>query len=407
MSMVIVGASLSGAMAAETLRSEGFEGSVVMIGQEPELPYERPPLSKGYLLGTEEIESAFVHPESWYTENSIDLRLSTSVTAVDRDAKTVTLSSGEQLNYDKLLIATGARPRRLDLGAGDVRYLRQMSDSRSLKEALRLGAHIVVIGSGWIGLEVTAAGRTHGAQVAVVEKDSLPLRRVLGDDLGAFYRDLHLSHEVKFHFGRSVASVSDNAVVLDDGTSVPADVIVVGVGVEPATELAAQAGLAVDNGITVSPSLQTSDPDVYACGDVANWFNPVVGVRMRVEHWENARQSGMAVARSMLGKPTTYDWIPYFYSDQYDVGMEYSGHVGPEGYDRVVFRGDLAAREFIAFWTRQGRVLAGMNVNVWDVQDDIRALVKAGFSGTSVDLDRLADPKVPLADLLGVTHPSA
>lgn len=398
MAFVIVGASLAGANAAETLRTEGYAGDIIMIGDEPEPPYERPPLSKGYLLDNQDLESAFVHPSSWYKEHAIGLRLSTSVTALDPGAKTVTLSSGEQLSYEKLLIATGARPRRLDL-AGDVRYLRNMEDSRSLKSALKPGTHVVVIGAGWIGLEVAAAARTRGAQVAVVEMDSLPLRQVLGDELGALYRDLHASHDVTFHFGRSVASSSDRAVVLDDGTSIPADLIVVGVGVAPAAELAAQAGLEVDNGIVVSESLQTSDPDVYACGDVANWFNPLVGARMRVEHWENARQSGMAAARAMLGQPVSYDWIPYFFSDQYDVGMEYSGWIGADGYDRVVFRGDPDQREFIAFWVKDGRVLAGMNVNVWDVHDDIRALVAAGYSGKAVDLMKLADPQAPLGDV--------
>lgn len=396
---MIVGASLAGVNAAETLRTEGYTGDIVMIGDEPERPYERPPLSKGYLLGDKELDEAFVHPASWYSEQRIDLRLSTTATTLDPGAKTVTLSSGERIDYTKVLLATGARPRQLDLG-GHVRYLRTMDDSKVLKQELKPGARVVVIGAGWIGLEVAAAGRKHGAHVTVVETDSLPLRKVLGDELATFYRDVHESNHVAFHFGRKVASATDAAVTLDDGTLLPADLIVAGVGIAPATELATGAGLTVGNGIVCDRSLRTSAENVYACGDVANWQHPLIGERIRVEHWENARQSGMAAARSMLGQDVSYDWIPYFYSDQYDVGMEYSGYVKPDWYPQVVLRGSLESREFIAFWVRDGRVLAGMNVNVWDVQDDIRTLVKAGFSGTQVDLSRLADPQAPLGELL-------
>jgi len=397
MAFVIVGASLAGANAAETLRAEGFTGEIVMVGEEVELPYERPPLSKGFLLGNQALEEAFVHPAEWYQEKGISLYLSTRATALDVAAKQLTLSSGEQLGYEKLLLATGARPRPFDLAGA--RYLRVMQDSREIKELLTEGRRVVVIGAGWIGLEVAAAGRTHGAEVTVVELDRLPLRRVLGDELAEFYRDVHVDKGVTFHFGHSVTAADGESVTLDDGTVIAADVLVAGVGVVPNTELAEGAGLTVDNGIVVSESLETSAADVFACGDVASWRHPSLDTNVRVEHWENARQSGMAAARAMLGQSVTYDWIPYFYSDQYDVGMEYSGYVGRDGYDTVVYRGDRQAREFIAFWVKDGRVLAGMNVNVWDVQDPIRALIKAGYEGKSVDLDRLADPDVPLDQL--------
>jgi 3-phenylpropionate/trans-cinnamate dioxygenase ferredoxin reductase component len=397
MAYVIVGASLAGANAAETLRAEGFTGEIVMVGEEAELPYERPPLSKGFLLGNQALEETVVHPAEWYQEKEIRLHLSTRATALDVAGKRVTLSSGEQLGYEKLLLATGARPRPFDVAGA--RYLRVMQDSQDLKELLTQGRQVVVIGAGWIGLEVAAAGRTHGADVTVVELDRLPLRRVLGDELAEFYRDVHVDKGVRFLFGRSVASADGNSVTLDDGTVIPAEVIVAGVGVAPNTELAQDAGLAVDNGIVVSESLETSAKDVFACGDVASWSHPLFDTHIRVEHWENARQSGMAAARAMLGQPVSYDWIPYFYSDQYDVGMEYSGYVGHNGYDSVVYRGDPQAREFIAFWVKDGRVLAGMNVNVWDVQDHIRALIKAGYEGKSVDLDRLADPDTALDGL--------
>ncbi|HCT80474.1 MAG TPA: FAD-dependent oxidoreductase [Micromonosporaceae bacterium] len=403
MAFVIVGASLAGVNAAETLRSEGYTGDLIMIGDEPEPPYERPPLSKGYLLGNQERSSVFAHPFDWYRENAVDLRLGQRVTAVSLDAHTVTLSSGDSVGYDKLLLATGASPRRLNVAGVDqshVRYLRTLADSEALRAQMRLGLHVAVIGAGWIGLETAAAFASNGAQVAIVEMEQLPLQRVLGNEVAAVFRDLHLAHGVKFHFGQSVDSISSSAVVLSSGDSVPADLVIVGVGVTPNISLASEAGLAVDNGVTVDAGLQTSHPDVYACGDIANWPHPLIGVRLRVEHWENARQSGQTVARSMLGLPTSYDWIPYFFSDQYDLGMEYSGWAAPNGYDSVVFRGDVAAREFLAFWVKDGRVLAGMNVNVWDVHDDIRALISAGYSGKPVDLERLADPQVPLGELL-------
>ncbi len=397
MTIVIAGASLAGVNAAETLRSEGFTGPIVMIGSEPDLPYERPPLSKGYLLGNDELDSVFVHPAQWYQDHDIELRLSTTVTAIDPAGKTVTVDDGAQIGYSKLLLATGARPRRLDL-AGNVFYLRDVRDSQRLKAALRLGAHVAVIGAGWIGLEVAAAARSHGCQVTVIEMDSLPLRKVLGDEVATIYRDLHTSHGVTFHFGRSVAGSGENAITLDDGTIIPADVIVVGVGIQPNTELASDAGLAVDNGVVVSSSLVTSDPDIFACGDIANWEHPLLGTRIRVEHWENARQSGQLVARSLLGQDVAYDWIPYFYSDQYDAGMEYSGWTG-DGYEEVVFRGSAEEREFIAFWLKEGRVVAGMNVNVWDVQDDIRALITASSRGLTVSAADLANPEVALSSL--------
>jgi 3-phenylpropionate/trans-cinnamate dioxygenase ferredoxin reductase component len=398
MAYVIVGAGLAAANAVETLRAEGFTGRIVMVGEEFELPYERPPLSKGFLLGNQALEEAFAHPPEWYQEKEISLYLSTRATALDAQGKRLTLSSGEQLSYEKLLLATGARPRPVDVPGA--RYLRVMQDSRELKERLTPGRRVVVIGAGWIGLEVAAAARTHGAEVSVVELDVLPLRRVLGDELAGFFRDVHADKGVTFHFGRTVATADDTSVTLDDGTVIPCDLIVAGVGVVPNTELAEDAGLAVDNGVAVSESLETSVKDVFACGDVASWSHPSLGTRIRVEHWENARQSGIAAARAMLGQAVSYDWIPYFYSDQYDVGMEYSGHVGRDGYDSVVYRGDPRTREFVAFWVKDGRVLAGMNVNVWDVQDPIRALIKAGYEGRTVDVAGLSDPDTPLDRLL-------
>jgi 3-phenylpropionate/trans-cinnamate dioxygenase ferredoxin reductase subunit len=409
---VIVGGGLAGAKAAETLRAEGFDGRVVLIGDETERPYERPPLSKGYLLGNDPRDSAFVHEASWYSANNVDLLLGVRATDLNLHKRQVTLDGFEPLRYDKLLLATGARPRHLEIPGSDlggVRYLRTLPDADGLVYALKDGARVVVIGAGWIGLETAAAAREHGAQATVVEMAPLPLQRVLGDEVATIYANLHREHGVDLRMSSGIAEFVGSvgalsAVRLADGTEIPADLAIVGVGVLPNTELASAAGLHIDNGIVVDAQLRTSDPSVYACGDVANWHNPALGTSLRVEHWANALNSGPVAAKSMLGQDVTYDEVPYFYSDQYDLGMEYSGYVEPGGYDRVVFRGatdfmDGKAPEFIAFWVKDGRVLAGMNANIWDVQDDIRKLVRAGFAGRAVDLDRLADPNVPIAEL--------
>ena len=406
---VIVGASLAGAKAAEALREAGFAGTVMLIGEEIDLPYERPPLSKGYLLGDAPREGAQVHDAEWYRQQNIELRGGTRVTDLDPAAHTITIDGVAKIHYDRLLLTTGSRVRRLDVPGEDlldVRYLRTQPESDALLDRLRSGARqVVVVGAGWIGLETAAAARHHGASVTVVEMDTLPLRRVLGDEVAAVYANLHREHGVDFRFGAGVREFrgSDGVltgVVLTDGTELPADLAIVGVGITPATELAVAGGLTVDNGIAVDSALRTSDPDVYAAGDVASVLNPLVGKRIRVEHWDNAMNGGPAAARSMAGEDVTYDWVPYFFSDQYDLGMEYAGYVEPGGYDEVVFRGDPASYEFIAFWVKDGRVLAGMNANIWDVQDDIQALVRAGHGGKPVDRARLADPSVPLPDLL-------
>ncbi|MEV4198535.1 NAD(P)/FAD-dependent oxidoreductase [Micromonospora globbae] len=400
---VIVGAGLAGARAAQTLREEGFDGGIVVVGDEPDRPYERPPLSKGLLTGSAEPDSVFVHDAGWYAEHDVDLRTDARAVAVDRSAKVVRLADGEHIAYDRLLLATGATPRDLAAPGADldgVLRLRTLADSRRIAAALVDGAHVVIVGAGWIGLEVAAAARQRSATVDVVETAALPLRRVLGDEIARVFANLHRDHGVIFHFDAEVreirGDVRASSVLLADGTELPADAVVVAVGVRPNTDLAAAAGLAVENGILVDASLRTADPDVHAAGDVANAYHPVLRRRLRVEHWANALHSGAAAARAMLGQPVSYDDLPYFYTDQYDLGMEYVGHAPPGEFDRVVVRGDVAKREFIAFWTAGGRVLAGMNVNVWDVVPQIRRLVAAA---RPVDLDRLADPDVPLDEV--------
>ncbi|MDQ4051100.1 MAG: FAD-dependent oxidoreductase [Actinomycetota bacterium] len=378
MRVAIVGAGLAAANAVDELRSRGHEGSIDVFGQEPHLPYNRPPLSKGVLLGSEDEGSIFVHDEQWYADRSVTLHLDTVVTGLDLDRSYLVVGDDE-LPYDRLLIATGASPRRLpaaDESGVPVAYLRTLEDNRRLRAAFRPGRKVVIIGGGWIGLEVAAAARTAGAEVALVESLDLPLLRVLGPEVAATFADLHRAHGVDLRLGATVESFDEGGVRLGDGSQLTAELLVVGIGVEPNDDLAAAAGLAVDNGILVDERLRASDPHVYAAGDVANHLHPTLGRRIRVEHWDTAIHQGRAAARTMLGGDEVYDRQPYFFTDQYDLGMEYVGSVGPEGYDDVVVRGDPAGTH-TAYWLRDGRVLAGMHVNDWDAIDTIRETVGA------------------------------
>ena len=400
---VIVGASLAGAKAAETLRAEGFDGRVVLIGDEARRPYERPPLSKDYLRGEKDFDAAAVHPAGFYDEHDIDLRTSTTVTTIGPAERSVTLASGEQITWDRLLLATGAVPRRLSVEGADlpgVLYLRSVEDANTLRQAISPSAQVVVIGAGWIGAEVAASARQVGAAVAIVELAAVPLERVLGPEVGAVYRDLHASHGVDLHFGVGVeaivGSTAVEAVRLSDGTVLDATAVVVGVGVTPRVELAEAAGLAVDNGVVVDEHLQTSVPGIFAAGDVANAFHPRYGTRIRLEHWSAALNQGPAAARAMLGQQVSYDRTPYFFSDQYDLGMEYRGWA-PD-FDQVVFRGDPASGAFLCFWLRHGNVAAAMNANIWDAGDAIEALLRGD---RPIDPARLADPEIDLAGLAG------
>jgi 3-phenylpropionate/trans-cinnamate dioxygenase ferredoxin reductase subunit len=404
---VIVGASLTGAKAAETLRSEGFEGHIVLIGAEPHRPYERPPLSKDYLRGEAEREKVYVHPAGFYDENQIELRTGETVVSVDAGRRNLAFAHGERLYFDRLLLATGAKPRRLSIPGSQlegIHYLRSLDDSDALRERLQPGARVVVIGAGWIGCEVAASARQKGLEVTLIHPGSVPLQRVLGPEVGAIYRDIHLEHGVQLSPGQHVECFEGDGRVRRVHTSqgvVECDLVVVGVGVEPAAELAVQAGLAVENGVRVDQYLQSSVPGVLAAGDVANHAHPQLG-SLRVEHWANALHQGPAAARNMLGQDQPYERLPYFFSDQYEVGMEYTGYA--RDWDRVVFRGDVGSREFIAFWLKQGRVLAGMNLNVWDVTEPIQRLIK---QGGVTDEHRLADPDTPLDELAVVEEERA
>jgi 3-phenylpropionate/trans-cinnamate dioxygenase ferredoxin reductase component len=398
---VIVGAALAGAKAAEALREEGFEGRIVLVGDEAELPYERPPLSKDYLRGESPREKARVHPAGFYESHDVELRQATTVAAVDTSASSVELESGERIGYERLLLTTGAEPRRLKVPGAEldgVHYLRELVDADAIAARLERGGRVVVIGAGWIGAEVAASARQKGLEVALVEMAHVPLEHVLGREVGQIYADIHRDHGVELHTGAGLESFEGDGRVervrLADGHTLDCDFVVVGIGVTPRTALAERAGISVDNGILVSKRLETSVPGVFAAGDVANAFHPFYGHKLRVEHWANALNQPQTAAQAMLGKPASYERLPYFFSDQYDVGMEYTGYAAE--WDEVVFRGDPASREFIAFWLKDGRVLAGMNVNVWDVTDPIKALIQ---SRRAIPTDRLGDPDVPLEDL--------
>jgi 3-phenylpropionate/trans-cinnamate dioxygenase ferredoxin reductase subunit len=401
---VIVGAALAGAKAAEALREEGFEGRIVLIGSEPELPYERPPLSKEYLRGEVPREKARVHEDGFYESHDIELRTATTVTALDTGASEVELEGGERLGYDRLLLTTGAEPRRLGVPGAElegVHYLRDLADSDALAARLATGSgRVAVIGAGWIGAEVAASARVKGLEVALVEMAPAPLERVLGREVGEIYGAVHRNHGVECHFGATLEAFEGGGSVervrLGDGKTIDCDFVVVGIGVQSRTALAEQAGLEVGDGILVSKRLETSVAGVFAAGDVANAFHPFYGRKLRVEHWANALNQPATAAAAMLGKEgVAYDRLPYFFSDQYDVGMEYVGYA--REWDEVVLRGDPDAPEFIAFWLKDGAVTAGMNVNVWDVTDAIKALIG---SREKVDVERLRDPAVPLDELV-------
>ncbi|AXT85240.1 ferredoxin reductase [Aeromicrobium sp. A1-2] len=397
--IVVVGAGLAAAKAIETLRDESFEGPITLIGDEIERPYERPALSKDYLQGKMSTEDLFVHPADWYADHKVDTHLGDAAVSLDRQARSVTLVSGETVPYKQLLIATGSRPNTLSIPGADlggVFSLRRVVDSDQIRAGFAEASNLVVIGAGWIGLETAAAARAAGLDVTVLEYAPLPLQRVLGDELATYFAELHRANGVDLRTSVSVTALEGTdgrvtAVRVGD-ESIPADMVIVGIGITPNTEIAAEAGITVDNGITVDERLRTSDPTVYAAGDVARAHNTALEASIRVEHWDNAIRQGQLAAKSMLGQQVAYDWQPYFYTDQFDLGMEYVGCASAE--DHVVIRGDKATGEFIAFWLSGGILKAGMNVNVWDVNDDIRILI-----GKTVDPIDLADSTIALTDI--------
>lgn len=399
---VIVGGGLAGAKAAEALRERGFDGRIALVGDEPIRPYERPPLSKGYLTGDAAADPGYVHDEAFYAAHSIDLLTDATVLGIDPAAHTVTLAGGRTLRYDKALLATGSKPRRLRVPGADlpaVHYLRTLADADALVAAAATAQAVTVIGAGWIGGEVTASLRGRGLPVTLIEPASVPLERVLGRQVGGIYRDLHARHGVTLRFGEGVAELHGDgrvrAVTTTTGARISADLVVVGIGARPRVELAADAGLTVDNGIVTDEHLRTSHPDIYAAGDVANAWHHRYAARLRVEHWSNALHQGCAAGANMLGAREPYTRVPYFFSDQYDLGMEYTGHC--TDFDAVVLRGDPDAGGFIAFWLRRGVVVAAMNANIWEVNEHLQRLVR---HQARITPDRLADTDVSLTDLL-------
>jgi 3-phenylpropionate/trans-cinnamate dioxygenase ferredoxin reductase component len=403
--LAIVGASLAGAKAAESAREAGYDGRIVLIGDEAAAPYERPPLSKAVLRGEAEPASTHVHPDGFYEDHGVELTTD-RVVAIDTSSRRVVLADGDTVAFDAAILATGAEPRRLTVPGAEldgVRYLRSIDDSNRLRDAIRASSRVAVIGAGWIGSEVAASARQMGADVVLIAPAPVPLGHVLGDEIGEVFRQLHADHGVRLRLGVGVDELRGSSaieeVVLSDGATEAADLVVVGIGVTPRTDVAGGgSGLAVDNGIVVDQHLESNVAAVYAAGDVANAWHPHYRRHVRVEHWANALNQGTTVGRNVAGRREVYDRLPYFFSDQYDLGMEYVGLSASS--DDVVVRGDLDAREFVAFWHRDGVVSAAMNVNVWDVVEDLKAIVAAE---RPVDPDRLVDPSIALGDVVGAT----
>ncbi len=399
---VVVGAGLAAANVVQKLREQNYDGSITLIGDEHELPYERPPLSKDYLQGNAAIDDAYPHDQAWYADQQIELRLSETATGIDRQAKRVTLAAGGTVDYRHLVIATGSSARTLDIPGMDlagVHTLRRIGDSNALKAAFTDGAAVAVIGAGWIGLEVAAAARKAGCVVTVLEYADQPLGSILGDELARHFAELHRSNGVDLRTGVAVTEIvgtggSVTGVRTKD-EEIAADVVVVGVGAAPNVDLAQGAGLELADqagGILVDEHLRTSDPAILAIGDVAAAMNTTLGRRLRVEHWDNAIRQGKLAAATILGTGEAYDWQPYFFTDQFDLGMEYVGNSSAD--DDVLIRGDRSSGEFIAFWRNGGKLTAAMNVNIWDVNDELRALI-----GREIPAERLADASVALTDL--------
>ena len=406
--IVIVGGGLAGAMATKTLRAEGFTGPVILLAEEPHHPYLRPPLSKDYLLGKAQDDALPVVPAGWYEENGVELRLGAPATSLDPAARTVSLGDGSRLEYGLLLLATGSRPRALPLPGSDldgVTTFRTVDDSRRLRTYLAVGGRsVVMIGSGWIGMELAAAASAYGNTVTLLGLEEVPLGAAIGPELGGFFRSLHEANGVRFRLPASAAEITGRSgrvtgVVTDAGEVLPADLVVMAVGVVPVVSLAGAAGIGLQNGILTDASLRTSAPGIFAAGDVANALHPFTGEHHRSEHWSNALNGGKVAARSMLGQAAVLDAVPYFYTDQFDVSMEYSGFptliTGPP-----TIRGSLEAKEFLAFWQRDGRVVAGMSVN-WPRSGRPQKMIKALITSKSgLRPDVLADPAVPLDQLL-------
>ena len=402
--IAIIGGGLAGAKTAEALREQDFDGEVLLFGSEEHLPYERPPLSKDYLSGNKSLPDFTVHTADWHLDHRVDVRPGTTVRSVDRESKSIVLPDDSRVGYDKLVLATGSSARRLDLPGADaagVHLLRSYDDAAALSEAIGNSTRLAIVGGGWIGLEVAASARTRRIEVAIAESAALPLQAIMGDEVAEVFASLHREHDVDLRTSVSVDEIISSGgaatgIRLADGATIEADTVLVAAGAVSELGLAQAAGLATgDGGVLVDAGLRSSDPDIFAVGDIANAMHPILGHRVRVQHWANALNQPAVAATNLLGGDAQYTNLPYFYTDQYDLGMEYVGLADAD--DEVVIRGDLAAREFVAVWcSSEGRVKAGMQVNIWDQLDDLKALIGAA---KPVDTDRLADSSIPLSQL--------
>jgi len=397
--VVIVGGGLAGANAAFELRELGFKGSVTIVADEAEFPYERPPLSKEYLRGEKQRTDAHVKPADEYADKSIKLMSGTRVIQIEPRQQLVTLDDETSLHYDALLLATGSAPRILDVPGADlegVYYLRNVEHSDAIREASAQARSVVIIGGGWLGTEVAASLRQLGRDVTLVSPPPQPLEQILGSEVASAYVAVHEANGTKLVTGRVAEIVGDDTVrevLLADGTRLEAGMVVAAVGAAPRVRLAEAAGLSMrDGGVEVDQFLRTSVPNVYAAGDIATAWNPRFDRYLRIEHWDNAIEQGKAAAANILGREQPYDRTPYFYSDQFDLGMEYRGHA--PSWDQVVIRGDPEAREFDAFWLKNGRVVAAMNANRWDDAAELQDLVD---NQARVDPEQLVAGPVPVA----------
>lgn len=398
--VVMVGAGQTAAVAARTLRRLGFDGRVVLVGDEPHRPYQRPPLSKEYLAGTHDREDLFLLSEQWCTRNEVELYTGVSVSTLDSGTGAVTLSDGGSIDADSVLVATGGRPRTLGTADGDrVISLRTIDDAERLRNQLGPGRHVVIVGGGFIGLEVAATARSVGAEVTVLETAGTPLSGVLGDEIGATCAEMHRRNGVHLRTGVSVESVSESpqagVVRAADGTVWQADLVVLGLGITPATDIAEAAGAKVDNGVVVDEYCRTSLDEVFAAGDVANHYHPLLGERIRVEHFDNANRQGAVAAKNMLGRATVYDRTHWFWSDQYEHNLQYVGLA--HGCDEVIVRGDPSTFDFTAFYLNAGTVRAAFTI---DRGQDIAVAGELIDTAEPVDAAVLSDEDAELADLL-------
>ena len=403
--IVIIGASQAGARAAEALRGAGFAGELVLVGDEPELPYERPALSKGVLLGTESAESTRIHPAEFYRDQRITLRTGVRAEAIAPASRTVMLADGGRLAYHQLLLCTGSRVRPL-IGADDalagLHYLRTLHDCQRLAQSFQPGRRLVVIGGGFIGLEVAASERKHGLEVTVVERQGALLERALPPDIAAQVEALHRGHGVAVRTGASVGRIAPDesgtrvaAVEFTDGSALQADLVVVGIGIIPNTELAEAAGARSADGVVVDEYGSTSVEGIWAAGDVTNHFNPILGRRVRLESWQNAQNQAIAVARNMVGELKPYAEVPWFWSDQYEVNLQMAGVSDPRA--RTVWRGEPGVNRTLAFSLLDGRVICAVAFNAGGEMRFVRKLIE---SGARVPAEVLADPARKLKDVV-------